>query len=320
MWLYLGFTVFVAAMLAVDLGVVHRRAREVKPREAALWSAGWVALALLFTAGVYWFRGSEAGLEMLTGYVIEKALSVDNLFVIVVLITALAVPAALRHKLLFWGVVGAIAMRAVFIAAGAAILHQLHAAVYLFGGFLLFAGARLLFGKGAAFNPKKSRLLALAHRIIPSVRDYRGGKFFVRDGGRLLATPLLFALIAVEATDVVFALDSIPAVFAVTEDPFLVYSSNVLALLGMRSLYFVLATAVEKLPYLKHGLALVLVFVGAKMMLGGVLPIPIGLSLATIATIIGGSVALSLIATRTIRANLRLANEADAAANGAPRR
>jgi tellurite resistance protein TerC len=295
--LWAGFTAFVLGMLALDLGVFHRKAHGVSVREALVWTGIWVGLALVFNAGVYYWYGSERALEFLSGYVIEKALSVDNIFVFVVVFGAFAVPAALQHRVLFWGILGALVMRAAFIVLGAALLQRFHWVIYIFGAFLVVTGIRLLYEKGEGVDPERNPLFRLFRRVVPSVGDYRDARFTVVEGGKRYATPLLLVLVAIEATDLVFAVDSIPAIFAVTTDPFIVYTSNVFAILGLRSLYFALAGMMEKFHYLKVGLSGVLVFVGAKMLLSGLypIPIPIAASLTIIVQILGASVAASLL-------------------------
>ncbi len=293
--LWIGFTLFVLAMLALDLGVFHRKAHEVRTREALIWTAVWVALALLFNAGVWHWFGPVKALEFLTGYVIEKALSVDNIFVFIVIFTYFSVPAALQHRVLFWGIVGALIMRAIFIVLGAALLQTFHWVIYLFGGFLVVTGVKLLIHRDEEIHPERNPVLRLFRRAIPSVSEYRGAAFLVKESGRLHATPLLLVLVTIEATDLVFAVDSIPAIFAITSDPFIVYTSNIFAILGLRALYFALAGMMDQFHYLKVGLALVLVFVGVKMLIVDLYKIPIALSLAVVAALLGGAVVASLL-------------------------
>jgi tellurite resistance protein TerC len=293
--LWIGFTLLVLAMLALDLGVFHRRAHELRVREALLWTVAWISLALLFNVGVYFWFGSERALEFLTGYLIEKALSVDNIFVFLVLFSYFAVPPALQHRVLFWGIVGALIMRAAFILLGAALLQSFHWVIYVFGGFLVFTGVKLLLQRGGGVHPERNPLLRQFKRLIPAVGDYRGPRFTVVENGKRYATPLLLVLVAIEAIDIVFAVDSIPAVFAVTRDPFIVYTSNIFAILGLRALYFVLAGVMGRFHYLKVGLALVLVFVGVKMMVTDIYRVPVVFSLAVVIVLLAGSVALSLL-------------------------
>jgi tellurite resistance protein TerC len=293
--LWIGFTLFVLAMLGLDLGVFHRRAHAIHIREALLWTLVWISLALLFNVGVYFWFGSERGLEFFTGYLIEKALSVDNIFVFLVIFSYFAVPAALQHRVLFWGVFGALILRAAFIVLGAALLQQFHWLIYVFGVFLVFTGVKLLLHRERGFHPERNPLFRYFRGLVPSISEYQGSRFTIARAGRRYATPLLLVLVAIEATDIVFAVDSIPAVFAVTRDPFIVYTSNIFAVLGLRALYFALASLMEKFNYLRIGLALVLAFVGAKMMLADYYKIPILSSLAIIAVVLAGAVLASLI-------------------------
>ena len=292
---WIGFCVFVVVMLALDLGVFHRKAHVISTREALTWTGVWVSLAMLFAGGVYLLAGTQPALEFLTGYVIEEALSVDNIFVFIVIFSAFGVPAALQHRVLFWGVVGALVLRFAFILAGSALLEHFHALFYVFGAFLAFTGIKLLLHRDAEVHPEKNPIFRLFKRFVPMVDEYRGSKFFVIENGKRYATPLLAVLVAIEATDVVFAADSIPAIFAVTRDPFIVFTSNMFAIFGLRSLYFALAGIMDMFRYLKVGLALVLMFVGAKMLLAGVLKVPIVVSLAVIVLLLAGSVVASLL-------------------------
>lgn len=297
MLLWVGFNLFVLAMLALDLGVLRRKARVVTMREAAVWSAVWVLLALSFNAGVYFWRGPEAGLEFLTGYLIEKALSVDNIFVFLMIFSSFCVSPEHQHRVLFWGILGALLMRAGFIAAGATLLAHFHWIIYVFGGFLIVTGVKMALHKDTEVDPDANPAVKLLRRFVPVTERCEGDRFFVRRAGRLAATPLFVVLVLVETTDVIFALDSIPAIFAVTSDPFIVYTSNVFAILGLRSLYFLLAGVMGLFRYLKVGLAFVLVFVGLKMALADVYKIPIGVSLG----VIFGILALSVLASILIR-------------------
>ena len=293
--LWIGFTVFVLALLALDLGVFHRKAHEVSVKEALTWTCVWIALSLLFNVGVYHFFGTERALEFLAGYVIEKALSVDNIFVFIVVFSAFAVPARLQHRVLFWGILGALLMRAAFIVLGAALLQRFHWVMYVFGAFLVFTGIKLLVQKEDEVHPEQNPLFKLFRRFVPSVGEYRDGHFMVVENGKRYATPLLLVLVAIETTDLVFAVDSIPAIFAVTRDPFIVYTSNVFAILGLRSLYFALAGMMNKFHYLKVGLAFVLSFVGVKMLIAGWYKIPILVSLGVIVGLLAISVIASLL-------------------------
>ncbi len=293
--LWVGFIIFVLAMLALDLGVFHRKAHEVSVREAFVWSVVWITLALVFNVGIYHWFGRERALEFFTGYLIEKALSVDNLFVFLVLFTYFAVPGALRHRVLFWGILGALVMRALFIAAGTALIAAFHWILYVFGAFLIFTGLKLLAARDEGIEPERNPVLRLIRRFLPSVPEYHGTHFVVKRAGRWYATPLLAVLIIIEATDIVFALDSIPAVFAITRDPFIVFTSNIFAVLGLRALFFLLAGMLGRFRYLKVGLGLVLAFVGTKMLLIDLVRVPIALSLGVIALLLSLSVAASLL-------------------------
>jgi tellurite resistance protein TerC len=293
--LWAGFTIFILAMLALDLGVFHRKAHSIRMREALIWSIVWISLALVFNAGVYFWFGPERALEFLTGYLIEKALSVDNLFVFLVLFSYFAVPTSLQHRVLFWGIVGALIMRAGFIAGGAALLQSFHWVIYIFGAFLVFTGIKLVAARESEIHPERNLVIRLFLKLMPCVPEYRGARFTVKEAGKRYATPLLLVLVAIEATDIVFAVDSIPAIFAITADPFIVFTSNIFAILGLRALYFLLAGMLNKFRYLKIGLGLVLAFVGTKMLIAGWIHIPISLSLGAVAGLLGISIAASLV-------------------------
>jgi tellurite resistance protein TerC len=296
--LWAGFVVFVLAMLALDLGVFHRKAHVVGFKEALGWSAVWVTLALLFNLGIWWWFGAEPAVQFLTGYLIEKSLSIDNIFVFVIVFSSLGIPALYQHRVLFWGILSALVLRAVMIFVGVAMLQRFHWLIYVFGAFLIFTGLKLFLNRNQEEHPENGTVMRWARRVIPSVSRFDGDRFFTLENGRRLATPLFMALILVELTDVIFALDSIPAIFAVTRDPFLVFTSNIFAILGLRSLFFLLAGMVEKFRYLKVGLSAVLVFVGAKMTLVDVVKVPAFVSLGVIAVLIGGSVVISLLKAR----------------------
>lgn len=300
--LWVGFTLLVLVLLALDLGVFHRKTHVVAFREALGWSVFWIALALLFNFGVYCWFGSRIALEFLTGYLVEKALSVDNIFVFLVIFSYFSVPAAYQHRVLFFGILGALLMRAVFILVGATLLAAFHWMIYVFGGALVLLGLKMLVQRGSEVHPERNPLFRLFQRLVPATDGYRGSHFVVREGGRWLATPLLLVLMAIEATDVVFAVDSIPAIFAITRDPFIVYTSNIFAILGLRALFFLLAGAIGNLHYLKTGLALVLAFVGVKMLIADVYKIPIAISLAVVVCLIGGAVVASLLRARFLAA------------------
>lgn len=307
LWLWVFFNLFVLGMLALDLGVFHRKAHTVSVKEASIWSVVWISLAMLFNLGIFLFwdvlnpastyTNSEAALAFLTGYLIEKSLSVDNIFVFVLIFGAFAVPAAYQHRVLFWGILGALVMRAALIGVGSVLLKEFHWIIYLFGAFLIFTGIRMAIHRKEE-DPSEMQnngLIRFFRRIMPVTEGYEGEKFFTRRNGVLMATPLFLVLLLVESTDLIFAVDSIPAIFAVTQDPFLVYTSNVFAILGLRSLYFLLAGVVDKFHYLKLGLAVILVFVGTKMVLVDLYKIPVALSLGVIASILTISVVASLI-------------------------
>ena len=300
--LWIGFIALVLGLLALDLGVFHRDAHEVTFREALGWSAVWVSLALAFNGWLAWQHGAEPGLEFLTGYLIEKALAVDNIFVILLVFATFHVPRAYQHRVLFWGILGALVMRAVFIFLGAALLERFHWIMYVFGGFLVVTGVKLLNQDEHEIHPERNPLFRLFTRLVPSVSEYHGGDFTVRKDGRLHATPLLLVLVCIEATDLVFAVDSIPAIFAVTTDPFIVFTSNIFAILGLRSMFFLLAGVMDRFHYLKIGLALVLVFVGTKMLLMDVYHLPIGISLGVIALILGAAIGASWLRARRLDA------------------
>ena len=289
-----GFTAFIVGALALDLGVFHRKAHVVGAREALSWTVAWVTLAVLFGIGVFVARGGETAVEYFTGYVIEYSLSVDNVFVFVLIFTAFAVPRELQHRVLFWGVVGALVMRLVMIVAGAALIEQYHWVLYLFGVFLVVTGIRMLIARsGHEAHPENNVLVRVARRHLPVTDGFHGQAFFVRTAAGRAVTPLLLALLVVEFSDLVFAVDSIPAIFAVTTDPFVVFTSNAFAILGLRSLYFLLAEAAARFRYLKVGLAFVLVFVGVKLLVAGFLEIPPLVSLAVILAILGLAVEAS---------------------------
>jgi len=307
LWPWLGFNVFVLALLAVDLGVFHRTAHVVSMKEAAGWSVAWISLALAFNAGVYAFMGPQAGLEFLTGYLIEKALSVDNIFVFVLIFAYFQVPAKYQHRVLFWGIIGALLMRAGMIFAGAYLIEQFHWIIYVFGAFLVFTGIRMATQQEHDIEPESNPVVRLVRRLTPVTPAYHGQSFFVRESingaVRWVATPLFMVLVLVETTDLLFAVDSIPAIFAVTTNPFLVYTSNVFAILGLRSLYFLLAGVIHKFHFLKLGLSLVLVFVGAKMLLADFYKVPTALSLGVIALVLVASVVASLLFPKVAEAH-----------------
>jgi tellurite resistance protein TerC len=277
--------------------VFHRRPHAIRFGEAVAWSAVWVGLSLAFFAGVWHFYGSQKGLEFLTGYLIEEALSVDNVLIFILIFNTFRVPPHYQHRVLFWGVVGALVMRAVFIFVGAAALERFHGVLYIFAAILMFTGFRLLFASSDE-HPERNPVFRLFVRVLPASTQDHGAQFFARENGRRVVTPLFLVLILIEITDLIFAVDSIPAIFAITSDPFIVFTSNIFAILGLRSLYFCLAGFIERLRYLKTGLALVLIFVAIKMFVSGFWPIPIHVSLLVVAGLIGGATVISLLATR----------------------
>lgn len=281
-----AFLLFVGALLAIDLGVFHREAHEVQKREALIWSAVWIGLALVFNIGVFIVQGTGAGIEWFTGYVVEKSLAVDNVFVFLLIFSAFSVPAKYQHRVLFWGIVGAIVMRAILIAFAGVLLGTFHWIIYVFGAFLIVTGIRFLRKDHAVPSLETNRLVRLARRFYPVTDDYEGQRFFVRRNGVRYMTPLFLVLLLVETTDLVFAVDSIPAIYAITDDPFIVFTSNIMAILGLRALYFVFAGYLASLKYLKPGLAGVLVFVGTKMLLADVYKIPPLVSLGIIVSIL----------------------------------
>ncbi len=266
-----SFILFVLVMLALDLGVFHRKSHVVSIREALAWSCVWVLLALGFNVGIYYFRGPDLAMQFLAGYLIEKSLSVDNVFVFALLFGYFRVPAMYQHKVLFWGVLSALVMRAVFIAAGVSLMKHFHGVIYIFGAFLVFTAIKMIVKKGEEFDPSKNWLLKLLRKVIPVSNEYSGDRFLTRIDGKWVATPLFVVLMLVETTDVIFAVDSIPAILAVSSDPFIVFTSNVFAMMGLRSLYFALAGMMKSFVYLHYGLAGILGFVGAKMLLSGCL-------------------------------------------------
>ncbi len=321
MILWVAFNVFVLGMLALDLLVFHRKAHAVSLREALSWSAVWIALALIFNLGIYFIWGSEKALEFLAGYLIEKSLSVDNIFVFIMIFSYFAVPAMYQHRILFWGILGALIMRAIFIAAGAALLSAFHWIIYIFGGFLIITGIKMFFAGEEKIEPEKNPAVLLLRRWMPITKNFDGQRFFVRIDGRLWATPLFVVLLVIETTDVIFAVDSIPAIFAITLDPFIVYTSNIFAILGLRALYFLLAGILEMFRYLKVGLSFVLCFVGVKMMLVDFYKIPIGVSLGVVAGILAVSILASLVvAPKTAAVRISGTNPGHAPSNRRPKR
>jgi tellurite resistance protein TerC len=287
------FNLFVLLMLVLDLGVFHRRAHNIKFREALAWSVAWIALAAIFVVVIFFWHGRTPALEFVTGYAIELSLSVDNLFVFLLIFRFFQVPPLHQHKVLFWGILGALIMRGVFIAAGVGLIQKFHWIIYLFGAFLVYSGIKLFFQGEAEIHPEKNPVLRLFRRWVPVTKDYEGDKFFVRRLG-LYATPLFVVLLVVETTDLLFAVDSIPAILAITRDAFIVYTSNVFAILGLRSMYFALAGMMEMFRYLHYGLSLVLIFVGAKMLFSHYFEVPTHVALIAVAGVLATSVVASM--------------------------
>jgi tellurite resistance protein TerC len=294
-YLWTGFIVFVIIMLALDLGVFHRKSHEVKIREALIWSAVWISLALIFNYGIFIFMGREKAIEFLTGYVIEKSLSIDNLFVFIMVFTYFNVDTKYQHKILFWGILGALIMRAIFIFAGVALISMFHWIIYVFGGFLIFTGIKMLFHKDEKLNPNKNPLVIIFKKFFPVTEEMHGSKFFVKINARTVATPLFIVLLVIEFTDLIFAVDSIPAILAISNDTFIIFTSNVFAILGLRALYFALAGITKYFYYLKYGLSAILVFVGIKMIMAEFYKIPIVYSLLGILGILIISILFSIL-------------------------
>jgi len=313
-WIWLLFLAFILFLLAADLLFFHRDAHEVGVKEAAVWSAVWVALGLGFCGLVWWWQGGVAAGEYLAGYLLEKSLSVDNIFVFALLFTYFAVPAKYQHRLLFWGVLGALVLRGTFIFAGTSLLHYFNWMFYVFGAFLVYTAVKMARGGEQQVEPGRNLLLRGFRRVISMTQDYQGQRFLVREAGRWLATPMLAVLLVVESTDVLFATDSIPAIFGVTHEPFLVFTSNIFAILGLRTLYFLLAGLMKQMRYLKVGLALVLGFVGVKMLASAFIVIPVWVSLVVIAATLATAVLLSLRASRRETATFDVAAAPDGCA------
>ena len=294
-YVWAGFIAFVIILLALDLGVFHRKLHEVKIKEALIWSAVWISLALIFNYGIYVFMGKEKALEFLAGYLIEKSLSVDNLFVFIMVFSYFKVNPIFQHKVLFWGILGALIMRAAFIFAGVALITKFHWIIYIFGAFLIFTGIKMLIQKEGEISPDKNPLVRLFKKFFPVTDQMHGDKFFVKLNSKTVATPLFIVLLVVEFTDLIFAVDSIPAILAISNDTFIIFTSNVFAILGLRALYFALAGITKYFHYLKYGLSAILVFVGAKMVIADLYKIPILYSLLTILGILFVSILFSII-------------------------
>lgn len=288
------FNAFVLLMLALDLGVFHRKSHEVSVKEALTWTFVWIFLAMIFNVIIYFWRGQQQALEYFTGYLVEKALSVDNIFVFIMIFTYFQIPTKYQHKVLFWGIIGALLMRVIFIFAGVALLEKFHFTIYIFGALLIFTGIKMFNHNNSKIEPDKNPVLKFFKKFMPVTQTLHEDKFFTKIDGRKFATPLFLVLILIETTDLIFAVDSIPAILAITQDQFIVYTSNVFAILGLRSLYFALAGIIHRFWLLSYGLAIVLVFVGVKMILIDFYKIPIEWSLLFIATTIAGSIFLSL--------------------------
>ena len=293
-YIWVGFNLFIVLMLALDLGVFHRHAHDVKMKEALTWTAVWISLAMVFNVIIYYWKGQEVAMQFLAGYVIEKSLSVDNIFVFVLIFTYFHVPTKYQHKVLFWGILGALIMRAIFIGAGVALIEKFHWIIYVFGAFLVLTGIKMAINKGVKIDPEKNVVVKFFKKFFPVTNEYHGSKFWIKQGSKWVATPLFIVLILVEFTDLIFAVDSIPAILAITKDPFIVYTSNVFAILGLRSLYFALAGLMHLFTYLHYGLSAILIFVGVKMLLVDIYKIPIEFSLGFILFILGVTVAASV--------------------------
>ncbi len=294
-YVWIGFIAFVILMLVLDLGVFHRKSHEIKIKEALIWSVVWISMAIIFNYGVLIIMGKEKALEFLTGYVLEKSLSIDNLFVFIMLFTFFKVDSKYQHKILFWGILGALILRAIFIFSGVALISKFHWIIYIFGLFLVFTGIKMLFHKDEIIVPEKNPLVKLFRKIFPISEKLHGDNFFVKINAKTFATPLFVVLLVVEFTDLIFAVDSIPAILAISNDPFIIFTSNVFAILGLRALYFALAGITKYFHYLKYGLSAILVFVGVKMVIVFFYKIPIGYSLLTILGILIVSVVFSVL-------------------------
>ncbi len=295
LWPWIGFDLFVLAMLALDLGVFHRKAHEIHFKEAIAWSAVWILLAGVFNLLIYYWKGEQVALQFLAGYVIEKSLSVDNIFVFLMIFSYFKVPNKYQHEVLFWGIIGALAFRAVFIALGVVLIEKFHWMIYIFGAFLIITGIKMALEKDKEIHPEKNPVLKFFKKIMPVTPEYVDGKFFVKQAGKWFATPLFVVLLIVETTDIIFAVDSIPAILAVTKDPFIVYSSNVFAILGLRALFFALAGFMKLFHHLHYGLSFVLIFVGTKMLISEYFKIPIVISLCVILSALALSIIASLV-------------------------
>jgi tellurite resistance protein TerC len=290
-----AFSVFVLGMLALDLGVFHRKSHAVSVKEALTWTAVWITLSMLFNLFVYYYFDKEKALEFFTAYLVEKSLSIDNIFVIIMIFSYFSVPASYQHKVLFWGILGALVMRVIFIFAGIELIHKFHWLIYLFGGFLVVTGIRMVYGEEKPMDPEKNPLVKLVRKIFPVTQSFEDDKFFVKRDQKIWATPLFIVVVLIEGTDLIFAVDSIPAIISISDDTFIVYTSNVFAILGLRSLYFALAGIEKYFTYLKYGLAAILVFVGVKMCIGDFYKMPVEISLIIISFLLAISMIASVI-------------------------
>ncbi|MCX9084069.1 MAG: TerC family protein [Candidatus Methanoperedens sp.] len=297
---WIGFIVLIFILLALDLGVFNRKAHTIKIKEALLLSLFWISISVMFNIWIYFQFGEQKAFEFLTGYVIEKALSVDNLFVFVMIFSYFHVPSAYQHKILFWGILGALIMRAIFIAAGITLIEQFHAVIYIFGAFLVITGIKMAIMGDKKIDPEKNPVLKYLRKVMPVSEDYHDDKFFIKRAGKYVATPLFVVLVVIESTDVLFAVDSIPAILAITTDPFIIYTSNVFAILGLRALYFALAGIMPMFYYLNYGLSAILAFVGTKMLISDYYKVPIMFSLGVVAAILIASVTLSVVRARML--------------------
>ncbi len=307
--LWVGFNIFILIMLALDLGVFNRKDHVVKFKESMLRSAFWISLALIFACVVYVWRGPEIGMQFLTGYLIEESLSVDNLFVMLMIFTYFRVPAKLQHKVLFWGILGALVLRAIFILTGIALIEKFHWMIYVFGALLIITGIKLVMEKSKGIQPEHNPVLKLFRKLMPITDDYVGGKFFIMQEGKRWATPLMVVLVLIETTDLIFAVDSVPAILSISRDPFIVYTSNVFAILGLRSLYFALAGMMHRFHLLNYGLALILVFVGVKMFLTDFYKIPIIIALYVVIGVLIISIVASLLTSSNSKSNIVIPTE-----------
>lgn len=301
LWAWVGFTFFVLGMLVLDLGVFNRKTHTVSIKEALIWSLVWITLALVFNVGLFFFVGSEAALQFFTGYLIEKSLSVDNIFIFVLIFSYFSVPVRYQHRVLFWGVISALILRGMMIGLGSVLIEEFHWILYIFGAFLIFTGIRMGVQQNERVEPNNNPVVKLVRRMMPVTEQYEGGKFVVRRDGRSILTPLMLVLIVIETMDIVFAVDSIPAIFAVTTDPFIVFTSNVFAILGLRSLYFVFANMIDKFYYLKIALAVILTFIGMKMLLTDLFHIPTWSSLLVIAVVLTIAIVASIVRARRLK-------------------